>query len=71
MTVFQRILRYLLLWITLFLILCVISVVRYWDDFKRIMLSTLDYDFSLVIMICLLLGLLFWGYRSMFRAIVR
>lgn len=37
MTILQRIGRYLLIWLALFVILCVVSVIRHWDSFTAVL----------------------------------
>lgn len=67
MTVWQRILRYLILWLVLFAILCLISVIRYWDELVAIAANAFDSYFSLLLSFGLVIGLLIWAFRLMFR----
>ena len=69
MSVFQRFFRYLILWGIMFIILCILSVSRYWDQFINIMSNTLDQYFSALLGVGLLVGILIVGYRLMFRAL--
>lgn len=67
MTVFRRILRYLILWGVLFLILCVISVVRYWDKVAAILSTTFSSYLTLLIAGGVIIGLLIWAFRRLLR----
>ena len=67
MTVFRRILRYLILWGVLFLILCVISVVRYWDKVGAILSATFSSYLTLLIAGGVIIGLLIWAFRRLLR----
>ena len=69
MTVWQRILRYLILWGLLFLILCVISVVRYRDELGNILSATVSSYISAIISVVVIGGLLIYGFISLFRSI--
>ena len=67
MTVFRRILRYLILWGVLFLILCVISVDRYWDKVAAILSATFSSYLTLLIAGGVIIGLLIWAFRRLLR----
>ena len=67
MTVFRRILRYLILWGVLFLILCVISVVRYWDKVAAMLSTTFSSYLTLLIAGGVIIGLLIWAFRRLLR----
>lgn len=67
MTVFRRILRYLILWGVLFLILCVISVVRYWDKVAAILSTAFSSYLTLLIAGGVIIGLLIWAFRRLLR----
>jgi hypothetical protein len=67
MTIWQRILRYLILWGVLFLVLCVISVVRYWDELGNILSATISSYLTTIITIAVIGGLLIYAIISLFR----
>lgn len=67
MTIWQRILRYLVLWGILFLVLCVISVVRYWDELGNILSATVSSYLTVIISIAVFGGLLIYAFISLFR----
>lgn len=66
-TIFRRILRYLTLWFVLFLLLCVVSVVKYWNIFVGI-LSDRFYSLAggIVVVLCIIGGI-FYILRNIFR----
>ena len=69
MDIFRRILRYLILWAVLFVILCIISVVRYWDELVAIISGTIYGYIEFIIGVGLLIGLILWGISRLFRTI--
>jgi len=68
MSVWRRILRYLILWAALFVILCIISVIRYWDELAIIVSGTFKGYFERIITAAVVGGLIIWGLRTLFRS---
>ena len=67
MDIWYRIVRYLLLWLILFGVLCVISVIRHWDALVAIASNTFDSYLSTLISMGLMIGLMIWGLRLLLR----
>lgn len=67
MRIWNRIVRYLILWGILLIILVVISVVRYWDALTAIVSSAFSSYLSMILAIAVLVGLLFWAFRLLLR----
>lgn len=70
MSVWNRIVRYLILWGALFVLLCIISVIRYWDELVAVVSGTFMGYLQAVLYLGLLIGIFVWGFRMLFRSIL-
>ena len=70
MSVWNRIVRYLILWGALFVLLCIISVIRYWDELVAVVSGTFMGYLQAVLYLGLLIGIFVWGFRLLFRSIL-
>ena len=66
MDAFHRILRYLILWAVIFVVLIVLSVVRYWDTLVAILSATFSSTLYSLFYYAILFGLIIWGFRLLF-----
>lgn len=67
MHIWERIVRYLILWGILLVILVVISVIRHWDFLVGIVSATFSSYLSMILTIALFAGLIIWGFRLILR----
>lgn len=67
MRIWERIVRYLILWGILLVILVVISVIRHWDFLVGIVSATFSSYLSMILTIALFAGLIIWGFRLILR----
>lgn len=70
MSVWNRVVRYLILWGALFVLLCIISVIRYWDELVAVVSGTFMGYLQTVLYLGLLIGIFVWGFRMLFRSIL-
>ena len=70
MSVWNRGVRYLILWGALFVLLCIISVIRYWDELVAVVSGTFMGYLQTVLYLGLLIGIFVWGFRMLFRSIL-
>lgn len=66
-TIVGRILMYLSVWVVLFLILCVLSIIKNWSVLVAILSSTIYTLIELIFVI----GLMLYGIIMMIRALFR
>lgn len=67
MSIWDRIVRYLILWGILLAILVVVSVIRHWDALAAIVSSAFSSYLSMILAIAVFVGLLVWAFRLLLR----